>query len=226
MRISVAIAAYNAEAYIAEAVDSVLGQTRPPDEVIVVDDGSTDRTAAILACYGNRIVRLSQANSGQATAINRALATAGGDALAFCDADDVWMPAKLALQTALLDRSNDIDAIFGQVEQFVSPDVPDEHRARLRPPQDIVRGEAKLTMLVRRTALDRIGQFDETLPATFFIEWLGRAKRLGLNAGYVDETIARRRLHLGNGGRTKAAAQDIETLMALRQAIKRSRPPG
>ncbi|MBR0964615.1 glycosyltransferase family 2 protein [Bradyrhizobium diazoefficiens] len=225
MRISVIIAAYNAEAYIAEAVESVLGQTRAPDEVIVVNDGSTDRTRAVLDRFGGHIACLSQPNRGQAAAVNRALATASGDALSFCDADDVWMPQKLALQIALLDRFPEIDAVFGQVEQFVSPDVPEQHRARLQPPNPIVRGEAKLTMLVRRAALDRIGPFDEALPATFFIEWLGRAKRMGLNHRYVDDTIARRRLHLANGGRTNTDAQNIETLMALRQAIKRSRPP-
>uniref|UniRef100_UPI0013D47220 glycosyltransferase family 2 protein n=1 Tax=Escherichia coli TaxID=562 RepID=UPI0013D47220 len=68
------------EAYIAEAVESVLGQTRAPDEVIVVDDGSTDRTADILHGFGDRIVHLAQPNRGQAVAINRALAQATGDA--------------------------------------------------------------------------------------------------------------------------------------------------
>lgn len=225
MRISVAIAAYNAEAYLAEAVASVLGQTRAPDEVIVVDDGSTDRTADILRGFGDRIVHLSQPNRGQAVAINRALARATGDALAFCDADDVWMPRKLALQEELLARTDEIEAVFGQIRQFVSPDVPEADRARLQPPQEFMRGEAKQAMLVRKDALARIGPFDESLPATFFIEWLGRAKRLGLKTGYVEETIAGRRLHLGNGGRTNAAAQDIETLMALRRAIKGARPP-
>jgi glycosyltransferase involved in cell wall biosynthesis len=225
MRISVAIAAYNAEAYLGEAIASVLGQTRVPDEVIVVDDGSTDRTPDILRGFGARILHLSQANRGQAVAINHALVHATGDALAFCDADDVWMPQKLEWQEALLAGTDGIEAVFGQIRQFVSPEVPEADRARLMPPQEFVRGEAKQAMLVRKDAFARIGPFDETLPATFFIEWLGRAKRLGLKTGYVAETVAGRRLHPGNGGRTNTAAQDIETLMALRRAIKGPRPP-
>lgn len=225
MRISVVIAAYNAETYVAEAVESVLGQTRRPDEVIVVDDGSTDRTPQVLAGFGDRIVRLSQPNRGQAVAVNRALAHAAGDALAFCDADDLWKPRKLEWQEAVLAGSEAIEAVFGDIRQFVSPDVPDADQARLRPPQDVVRGESKQAMLVRKSALARIGPFDDALPATFFIEWLGRAKRLGLKTGYVEQTVAERRLHLANGGRVNTAAQDIETLMALRRAIKGPRRP-
>src|SRR5665647_3084233 len=115
MRVSVLIAAYNGEAYIAEAVDSVLGQSHAPDEVIVVDDGSTDRTRAILEGFGGRVVCLSQPNRGQAAALNRALATATGDLLGFCDADDLWTPRKLELQMSLLETSGEIEAVFGRV---------------------------------------------------------------------------------------------------------------
>ena len=79
MRVSVIIAAYNAEAYIAEAVASVLGQTMPPDEAIVIDDGSTDGTRNVLGQFGDRITVLTQDNSGQAVAVNKALATTQGD---------------------------------------------------------------------------------------------------------------------------------------------------
>lgn len=87
-------------------------------------------------------------------------------------------------------------------------------------------GELKQCMLIRRAALDRIGAFDETLPATFFIAWLGHAKQSGLKTAHVDDIVVRRRLHLGNGGRTNTEAQNLETLMALRKAIKARRPPG
>lgn len=221
MRVSVVIAAYNADAYVAEAIDSVLGQSRAPDEVIVVDDGSTDRTSAILAGYGDRIVHLSQPNCGQAVAVNRALKAATGDVLGFCDADDLWTPRKLEWQ---LDRLASTEAVFGKVRQFVSPELSEAERQRMQPAIEVHRGGLKLCMLVRREAFDRIGPFDETLPATFFTEWLGRAKRMGLQIAHLDEIVALRRLHRGNGGRTNAAAQDLETLLALRKAIKK-RPP-
>lgn len=89
MQVSVVIAAYNAEAYIAEAIESVLGQTVPPGEVIVIDDGSIDGTRGILDRFGDRIVALAQDNSGQAIAVNKALARARGELIGFCDADDL-----------------------------------------------------------------------------------------------------------------------------------------
>ena len=225
MRVSVIIAAYNAEAYIAEAVESVLGQTLPPDEVIVIDDGSTDGTRNVLGQFGDRITVLNQTNSGQAVAVNKALAAAQGELIGFCDADDLWTPRKLELQLALLDHQVDVEAVFGKVEQFVSPDVPDEQRERLKPAIAIMPGELKQCMLIRRAALDRAGPFDESLPATFFIAWLGRAKQNGLKSAHVDDIVVRRRLHLGNGGRTNTDAQNRETLLALRKAIKARRPP-
>jgi glycosyltransferase involved in cell wall biosynthesis len=225
MRVSVVIAAYNSEAYIAEAIESVLGQTVPPDEIIVIDDGSTDGTRGILDGFSGRIVALSQANSGQAVAVNKGLARARGELIGFCDADDLWTPRKLELQLALLDHDGGIEAAFGKVQQFVSPDVPDEHRARLKPAVEIMPGELKQCMLIHRAALDRAGRFDETLPATFFIAWLGHAKQSGMKTAHVDDIVVRRRLHLGNGGRTNTEAQNLQTLMALRKAIKAQRPP-
>lgn len=226
MRVSIIMAAYNAEAYVAEAVDSLLGQSRPSDEVIVMDDGSRDGTRAILEGYGSRIRCVSQPNRGQAAALNHALALAGGDVLGFCDADDLWAPRKLELQTACLESSADIDAVFGRVRQFVSPDVPQERRDGMRPVNEVLNGEAKLCLLIRRAAFDRVGAFEETLPATFFIEWLGRAKQRGLRSVMLDQIVAMRRLHLGNGGRTNTKVQDMETLLALRRVIagRRSQP--
>ncbi|WP_247990137.1 glycosyltransferase [Bradyrhizobium sp. 186] len=204
------IAAYNAEAYIAEAIESVLGQTVPPGEVIVIDDGSIDGTRGILDRFGDRIVALAQNNSGQAIAVNRALAMARGELIGFCDADDLWTPRKLELQSALLEHHSDVEAVFGKVQQFVSPDVPEDQRQRLMPALEIMPGELKQCMLIRRAALDRIDAFDETLPATFFIAWLGRAKQSGLKTAHVDDIVVRRRLQLGNGGRTNTEAQDLE----------------
>lgn len=224
MRVSVIIAAWNAEAYIAEAIESILRQTAPPDEIIVVDDGSSDGTRGILDSFGDRIIAITQANSGQAVAVNKALAMARGELIGFCDADDLWTPRKQEAQLALLERDDNIEAAFGKVQQFVSSDVPEQHRARLTPDVEIMPGELKQCMLIRHAALNRIGPFDESLPATFFIAWLGRAKQLGLKSAHVDDIVVRRRLHLANGGRTNTDAQNLQTLMALRQAIKAQRP--
>jgi len=102
--VSVIIPAYNATAFLGETLDSVLAQTYPNLEIIVVDDGSTDDTPDLLGSYGDRIRVLRQANSGQATARNHGAREAHGELLAFLDSDDLWDPDKIARQVELLDR--------------------------------------------------------------------------------------------------------------------------
>ncbi|MEW6582696.1 MAG: glycosyltransferase family 2 protein [Actinomycetota bacterium] len=114
-RISAVIPTYNRAALVVRAVRSVLAQTRPPDEVIVVDDGSTDDTAARLAGLGDDRVRVvSQTNAGAAAARNRGVAEATGDWVAFLDSDDLWVPGHLeALDGAIRATAGVADLYFG-----------------------------------------------------------------------------------------------------------------
>jgi glycosyltransferase involved in cell wall biosynthesis len=100
--VSVVIPAYNASTYIADAIDSALGQTYPAVEILVTDDGSTDCTPEILAAYGRSITALHQPNSGPAAARNRAVRSARGEYVAFLDGDDMWHPEKIARQVDAL----------------------------------------------------------------------------------------------------------------------------
>jgi len=223
MRVSVVIAVCNSEPYIAETVDSLLTQRRAPEQIVVVDDGSRDGSSAILKEYGDKIVYLPQPNRGQAAAVNRGIAACDGDVLGFLDHDDLWSPHKLARQLEILEADATLEAVFGLVRQFVSPDVPEHLRKSYKPASEILNGETKICMLIRRSAFDRVGPFDETLPATFFIEWLGRAKQKNLKSTMPQEIFASRRLHLTNGRRIMAAEQDAETLLALRRVISARR---
>lgn len=99
-RVSVIIPARNAERYIAEAVESALHQTAPPAEIVVVDDGSRDRTGEIARSYGLPVVVISERVNGSGPARNLAAARSTGEWLAFLDADDVWLPEKLSRQLA------------------------------------------------------------------------------------------------------------------------------
>jgi glycosyltransferase involved in cell wall biosynthesis len=108
MKISVVIAAYNASATLGRAIRSVLAQTRPADEIIVVDDGSTDTTADIVRQFGLQVRLITQPNGGVSVARNTGIQHACGDWIAFLDADDQWLPEKLAVQAAWFKQHPDI----------------------------------------------------------------------------------------------------------------------
>lgn len=108
IRISVVIPAYNAEKYIQRCLDSVLAQTHPADEIIVVDDGSTDHTAEKVKLYGPAVRYLCQENAGASVARNTGVQAARCEWIAFLDADDEWLPRKLELQTELLADKPDL----------------------------------------------------------------------------------------------------------------------
>ncbi|HOK65953.1 MAG TPA: glycosyltransferase family 2 protein [Anaerohalosphaeraceae bacterium] len=102
--ISVIIPAYNSEAFIRRAIDSVLAQTLPPQEIIIVDDGSTDGTRQAVQSCGGNIRYIRQDNQGASAARNAGILAASGEWIAFLDADDEWLPDRLALQVRLLQQ--------------------------------------------------------------------------------------------------------------------------
>lgn len=114
--VSVIIPTYNRAHTLAEAIDSVLAQSRPAAEIIVVDDGSTDGSAELLAGYGDRIRYLRQDNAGVGAARNRGLAAASGDYIALLDSDDHWHPDKLAVQVDILERLPRVALLYSEFE--------------------------------------------------------------------------------------------------------------
>lgn len=219
-RVSVVIPVYNGARYLGAALDSVLGQTHPPDEVVVVDDGSTDATPAVMAAYGARIVAVRQENRGGGAATNRGIAAATGEILAFLDADDLWLPGKLALQCAGLDAA---DAVFGHIVQFISPDLPPERAAAMHCPVGPQPGLCKTTMAIRRAAFDRVGGFDEALSAVDFVDWYPKALETGLRMAMLPEVVARRRIHDANNGVRLRDAQRSGNVDAIKRALDRRR---
>jgi glycosyltransferase involved in cell wall biosynthesis len=169
--VSVVIATYNCAGYVAQAIDSVLAQTYRDIEVLVVDDGSTDHTADVLAAYrGNPRVHLhSQPNAGQTTAKNRGIRAASGDFVAFCDADDAWLPQKLAVQIPAFARNDRIGVVYSRAAAI----APDGRRVPTEPMRvPYVSGAITEqlfkfnlvpfgTAVIRRACLNEMGDFDE-----------------------------------------------------------------
>lgn len=170
-RVSVILPTYNRAYVLRRAIDSVLAQTFQDVELVVIDDGSTDPTPALLADYGQRIISLRQDNAGVSRARNTGIRAASGELIAFLDSDDAWLPEKLARQVAALDGQPQMplchtDEIW--IRNGVRVNPKKKHRKR---GGEIFRDCLPLCVIspsaamLRRAAFDDIGLFDETLPA-------------------------------------------------------------
>jgi hypothetical protein len=116
MSVSVVIPCYNRAHLIGRSIQSALGQTVVPDEIIVVDDGSTDGSAAVARTFGSRMRVIEQENAGAAAARNRGIAAASGEWIAFLDSDDEWHPEKLQRQLAAAARFPRARLVFCDTE--------------------------------------------------------------------------------------------------------------
>jgi len=226
MRVSVLLACWNAERYVAEAVRSVLTQMPAPAEVITVDDGSTDNSAEILKSFVPQIVLLQQPNRGVAAALNFAAAHASGNSLAFIDADDIWVPGKLNAQCSTLAENPELDGVFGHVQAFASPDLSAELQKCIRINTRLEPGFMKSSLLLRRTAFERIGRFDESRRGADFIDWYARAISLGFRWKMLPDLVHLRRIHADNMGRRDRARQHDNYLQTMAQLIARKRASG
>jgi hypothetical protein len=197
---SVAIPAHDAAETIVEAVESVLAQTLPPLEVIVVDDGSTDGTAAMLEPYSDRIRYVRQEQGGAASARNAALRIASGDFFALLDADDAYLPERLEALAALAAARPDLDLLctdlayvvdghtvgrFGETCPF---EVDDQRTA-------ILERCFCAVPAVRRAALVEVGGFDESIRTADDWDAAIRLIHGGSAAGLVDQPLYRYRIH-------------------------------
>ncbi len=169
--VTVIIPTYNRDWVVGEAIDSVLAQYFSDYELIVVDDGSDDRTPEILAAYGNQISVLRQANRGVSAARNRGIAAAAGRLVAFLDSDDLWLPQKLSTQVKFF--AENPDAVICQTEeQWVRNGVRVNPKKRhLKFSGMIFERSLALCLvspsavMIKKALFDAVGVFDEDLPA-------------------------------------------------------------
>jgi glycosyltransferase involved in cell wall biosynthesis len=168
--ISVIIPSYNYGRYIAEAIRSALGQTLKPAEVIVVDDGSTDDTAKVVAGFGDRVRYVRQENAGVCAARNRGVAESSGELIAFLDADDIWEPTKLERQAEKFAADSEIGLVHCGMREFCSEsgetlvlhldgmegDVAEDLLLWERPVVNV----SGSVIMVSREAFERVGEFD------------------------------------------------------------------
>lgn len=196
--LSVLIPAFNAERYLAEAIESVLAQVPADAEVVVVDDGSTDRTAEVADRFAPSVRVVRMPHGGITVAINAGMAEARAPIVASVDADDRWLPGKMEKQLGALAADSALDAVFGFVRQFASPDLSAADAARFAFSGEPMPGLIRGAMVIRRAAFDRVGPMDAGLTVGEFISWYARAVDAGLKMKMLPDLVYERRIHGAN----------------------------
>jgi glycosyltransferase involved in cell wall biosynthesis len=222
--VSVIIPAFDASKYLGEAIDSVVGQSHDRLEIIVVDDGSNDDTAAVAARFGSALRYVYQPHSGPGAARNHGVRVSTGAYLAFLDADDLWESDKLSIQLAAFAADPSLEIVFGHVVQFWSPDLPPELAASVPALGEPMRGDHPGAMLLRRDVFDEVGLFRESREGDdlSFIDWYARALDRDRDMLMLEAVVMRRRLHETNLGRVTMKGP-VEYARALRRVVERRR---
>jgi glycosyltransferase involved in cell wall biosynthesis len=215
MLVSTVIPAYNYARFVGRAIDSVLAQTHRDVECIVVDDGSTDDTPAVLARYGDRIRAIRQENRGLSATRNTGIKASRGELIALLDADDEWKPEKLATQLPVLANDPDVAAvgcacdyldIEGRSIGSGFKPSPERGAAGLRAvaTRKSFVSSSSSGAVIRRRVLDEVGLFDETLTAAEDWDmWLRIAARYAIVN--LPEVLVR--VHRHNTGSFRNAAK-------------------
>jgi glycosyltransferase involved in cell wall biosynthesis len=221
-RVSTIMPVHNGARYITEALDSLRPELRPGDEVIVVDDGSTDDSAQIAKCWAGPVRVEQQSCRGPSAARNRGLDFATGEWITFLDADDSVTPNKLAHLGRYVSE-NQADVVYGGQRRFVSPDCmpPGVEIPEIDEAVAVLPG----TMLVRRAVFDRAGAFNPALKVGELLDWFDRVRSAGFRIQEAPGVVLRRRRHDKNI--SADPAYRMMTLQAVRQALlarRRSSP--
>jgi glycosyltransferase involved in cell wall biosynthesis len=221
--VSVIIPTWNYGRFLGDALNSILGQSWPGFEIIVVDDASDDDTAEVASRFGDRIryVRR-EVRGGTAAARNTGLKMAVGEVIAFLDSDDVWLPGALATLMEALEAHPGADGVSARTVN-VPHEVMEEALGR---PSSLVersiQGWGPGSMVIRRHCFEKVGCFDESLPNAEFVGWVSRARDHGLVFAICPELVVLRRVHGANSVLTKPTlAPGYMTL--VRQHMERKR---
>lgn len=214
--VSCVIPVYNGERFLAEAIDSALAQSKPPWEIIIVDDGSTDGTADVARAYQASARYVHQQNAGAAVARHHGVTLARGDLIAFLDADDLWCPSKLELQSARFAARPELALCTTHQQNFWVEELRDEEeRLREHPLSRPQPGPAS-TLMARRNLFFDIGPLNPELRHRDIADLIARTRAHGLAVEILPEVLTHRRIHGNNISRNRV--RDPEELLRMAQA--------
>jgi len=225
--VSVIIPVFNYDRFLGEAIESVLSQTHQYLEVIVVDDGSTDRSSEVAKSFADRGVRYChQVNAGIGPARNKGVELAQGEFLAFLDADDRWPAEKIERQLRAFASDPSLEMCFGQAVQLQNgPQWEAGVKDNKLPASGLVPGMVPGTMIVKRGAFDRVGNFPGGLKVGEFIDWYGRAVALQVRSVMLPDLFLYRRIHDSNQGiRERQSISDYARVLKAKLDRGRAEP--
>ncbi len=218
--LSVIIPAYNAEKYLKEAVDSVKAQNwKGLREIIVVDDGSSDNTAALANLLGCRVI--SVRNGGAAAARNTGIRNSDGELIFFLDADDVLMPGALTELFAPMQADASLKAAFGTYIEFISPELTADQAAGLKVTETSAKGILPGCAIIKRELFENIGLFDQTLRSGETVDWMMRLRESKEPFLQTEVLTLKRRLHMTNTGRLDPKGEMKSYAALLRKRMKK-----
>lgn len=222
--VSCVVPCFNGERFLDECVRSILAQTHRPLEILVIDDGSTDGSAAVVRRFGDRVRYHRQDNRGPAAACNTGIALATGELIAFLEQDDLWLPGKIERQVAALAADPALAFCVGHVQNVWVPELAAEAaRYRDTPVMRPVPGYVVQTLLARRAAFTRVGLFDEALRFAAATDWFVRAAERDVPGRLLPEVLTHRRLHHDNFSRRHRAASHDQFLTVIKAMLDRRR---
>lgn len=221
LSISVIVPVYNGVRYLGEAIASIGRQDLAPLEIIVVDDGSTDGTAALVESLGAAVRGVWQPNSGPAAARNCGIALARGELVAFLDADDWWPPSSLRRQHDCLCQHAELGGVLGATQLMVRGDASDAAWVPWGAPQPTLNlGGA----LIRRSVFDQVGVFGREFAFAEDADWILRAREAGIRFGIQRGVALMARRHDDNMTNQLQPSEAYLALALRRSLARRSRP--
>jgi glycosyltransferase involved in cell wall biosynthesis len=220
--VSVIIPVFNREAFLAEAVESALGQAGASLEVIVVDDGSTDGTARVAAQFADRIRYVFQENAGPPAARNRGVSLAGGEFLAFLDSDDLWPPGRTGILLDWLNAHPATGVAMGHMKYIPVETSRSPQCAKALAETPSVLNYNLSAALIRVSAMRAVRSFDETLRYSDDWDWFVRAREQGIGIDILPDVTLINRRHRENLSNQRAVG-DHYTLQMLKKSLDRRR---
>ena len=223
MKISAIVPAWNAADTLHETLDSIAAQTVAPDEVIVVDDGSTDDTARVASRHPLNVKLIQTENRGHPAALNTGIAASTGEMIAMLDSDDLWEPEKTRLQLAVMENDPAIGVVVGHFSTFECPSIPPERFATLSYVKGGQPGYLGGCLLVRREWLaPEQFMFDEAMKTAHLIEWFRNVRVAGIVEQVILEIVMRRRIRPGTLGSRQAAGAETKMSQFVLEIARRA----